>query len=311
MLSIFFVHFHSFSSYFFWFEQTYINAADLPTDFWWNSINGTSYLSKMLNQHIPQYCGSCWAHGSTSAFTDRIKIARKRKGITAGIDINLSIQWILNCIGLGNSCDGGDDSAVYDLIAFAGYIPYDTCMSYQACSWDSGEGFCPQGNWGCSAVNICRSCNTFTADGGKCVGVTTFPNASIAEFGEVNGEQNMMAEIYARGPISCSIDADPIRDYTGGIVNVPGQNVDHIVSVTGWGVENNTKYWIVRNSWGEFWGEAGFFRVARGNDSLFLEDGCTWATPKAWTEKNFPCHEDGSCVTTEYYVDPSIELARK
>lgn len=41
----------------------------------------------------PTDCGSCWAHGSISSLGDRIKIARGAQGD----DINLSIQFILNC----------------------------------------------------------------------------------------------------------------------------------------------------------------------------------------------------------------------
>jgi cathepsin X len=59
---------------------------NLPEQWIWNNINGRNYLTNVYNQHIPQYCGSCWAHAGTSAISDRIKIARN----AAWPDINIS-----------------------------------------------------------------------------------------------------------------------------------------------------------------------------------------------------------------------------
>lgn len=101
----------------------YIQEEDLPAEFNWADVDGKSYLTKSLNQHLPQYCGSCWAHGAMSALADRIKIARKGKGE----DINLSIQYILNCgTDVAGSCYGGSHSGAYEFVKSTGFIPYDT-----------------------------------------------------------------------------------------------------------------------------------------------------------------------------------------
>lgn len=103
--------------------NSYLLKENVPDSWDWNNVDGKSYLTKMLNQHLPHYCGSCWAHGAVSALSDRIKIARNGEGY----DINLSIQWVLNCgSDTAGSCHGGYHTGVYELIQQFGYIPYDT-----------------------------------------------------------------------------------------------------------------------------------------------------------------------------------------
>ena len=63
-----------------------LTAVDLPDQWLWSDVRGTNFLTNIKNQHIPQYCGSCWAQAATSALSDRIKIARN----AAWPDINIS-----------------------------------------------------------------------------------------------------------------------------------------------------------------------------------------------------------------------------
>ena len=65
----------------------------------------------------------------------------------------------------------------------------------------------------------------------------------------VRGEDDMMAEIYARGPIACGVDATPLHNYTGGIFTGSDEiSINHIISIIGWDEDaDGTKFWIMRN----------------------------------------------------------------
>jgi cathepsin X len=234
---------------------SYIDPSDLPDSFNWGNVSGISYLTRVLNQHVPQYCGSCWAHGAISSLADRIKIARN----AVGPDINLSIQYILNCGGdIAGSCHGGSATGVYEYVKKAGYIPYESCLPYVACSGESDEGFCPYVDSSCSPLNTCRTCADFDEE---CVEIYPFPNATIEEYGTYTwlpDVEKIKAEIFARGPVAATIDAEPLLKHQRGVIRdhkIWHMIPNRIVSIVGWGSDDIGEYWIVRNSWGEDWGE--------------------------------------------------------
>eukprot|EP00929_Paragymnodinium_shiwhaense_P022945 TRINITY_DN144_c0_g1_i17.p1 TRINITY_DN144_c0_g1~~TRINITY_DN144_c0_g1_i17.p1 ORF type:complete len:392 (-),score=101.88 TRINITY_DN144_c0_g1_i17:268-1443(-) len=283
-------------------DKILLSPQGMPSDFSWCNKDGKNYCTMSRNQHIPQYCGSCWAHGAISALGDRIKIARNAEGI----DINLAVQHLLNCGGVG-SCHGGSVDGPYqwllEISKTGAGISYETANPYIACTSDSTEGWCQHVDTSCKPLNVARTCGSFAAEGGPCTGLSQYPNATISDYGSISGKDAMMKEIFARGPISCGIDAAPLLNYESGIISDEGESVDHVISVTGWGTDPEKGfYWQVRNSWGEFWGEMGYVRVAAG--ALHVEDQCSWAVPKTFTaaEKNnqVHCHEGGdNCKAKE------------
>jgi len=242
--------------------HTYLKPSDVPSSWDWRNVSGVSYVTISRNQHIPQYCGSCWAHAATVALNDRISILRKG----AWPEVIVSPQHLINCDG-GGTCNGGSQGETYAWIHKNGIVE-ESCQPYQA---KNGLPCTPY-------------CKTYWGPNKAVQEVKNYTLWKVSEYGSVSGEEKMKAEIYARGPIACSIDAtSKLEAYTGGIFEenelLPIPN--HVVSVVGWGTENGVDYWIARNSWGTYWGEGGWFRIVRGSvfKNLAIESGCNWAVP--------------------------------
>ncbi|ETO07734.1 Papain family cysteine protease containing protein [Reticulomyxa filosa] len=119
---------------------------------------------------------------------------------------------------------------------------------------------------------------------GTCEPVTNFTLYYVGEYGPVAGALAMKQELFARGPISCGIDATTeFESYSGGIYsqNLTDVSINHEIAVVGWGLDSSsgTEYWIGRNSWGMYWGEEGFFQMEMYQNNLGIETDCSWGIP--------------------------------
>lgn len=278
-------------------EQMIEDASRLPTHWDWRNVSGKSFVTVDVNQHIPQYCGCCWVHGTVAQINDRIKIAR----VGAFPDVMVSRQALMNCVegpdAFAPGCFGGDSWMIYKYM-YTHKVPDETCAPYRA------------QNDKCEPSTICRNCKPPPAfvtaiKAGKnateilalgidmteeCYAVPHWIGYGVKEYGAVSGELSMMKEIYARGPISCTMDASDdfmlryaeiVQRHDGVFVtDEVSDTTDHVVEVTGWGITpSGLRYWVVRNSWGTYWGQAGWFKLRRGVDQLLIESNCTWSIP--------------------------------
>lgn len=242
-----------------------IPVSSLPASWDWSNINGQSYLpSGVINQG---QCGSCYIVSVMQMLESRLKIQTN-----GAFDRRISAQFPLSCNFYTEGCIGGYATLVARFISEFG-VPLDDCVPYEA-----NDAYC---DLSCSKNSTWIGIDSYGYLGG-------YHGASTEEL--------MLKELRARGPFVVSIE--PTLDfsyYTKGIfqskplrpnghvsmmdMGVSWEQVDHSLVVVGWGEEDGVKYWKIANSWGEDWGEDGFFRILRGVDDSSVESNAQVASP--------------------------------
>lgn len=178
-------------------------------------------------------CGSCWSFSATGAMEGAWAIAK-------GELVSLSEQQLVDCSkSYGNhGCNGGlmDDAFEYAM---------DTGMCAETAYPYTAKG------------GDCQKCDS-VVEISSCVDVT-------------KNNQVDLKEAVSMGPVSIAIEADTkaFQLYTSGVLtgDACGTNLDHGVLIVGYGEEQGTEYWLVKNSWGPSWGDEGYIKLGRSDST--------------------------------------------
>lgn len=245
---------------------------EVPVSFDWNNFEGMTLTTADQQQHAPWYCGACWGMAATSTLADRLKIATFRKGGSGALpaaqgrtrDIIPSVQALINCAGEAGSCMGGDALAAFAWIKRRGGVPDQTCQPFEA-----RNAYRPDSEECRSGLALCKSCQvSISTLSMVCSPVKSYPVVRVRAFGSVETETDIVKEVMVNGPVACHINASCIEpgmnDPASGVFAYPCAGHNHVVELAGWGaLANGSRYWLLRNSWGTWYADGGWFRILR------------------------------------------------
>lgn len=220
-------------------NQVASREGELPDFFDWRNLHGgLDYITSVKNQ---ENCGSCWAFAALGAFEAGINAYYNNPDL----NIDLSEQDLVSCY-LGDGCNGAYSNEIEEL--FSNYfqntgIANESCFSYTATD------------------NTCSNkCDNWQEEAWKTM---SFSNSEMT----IDAIKTTLIE---NGPLEVGMEVySDFLAYDNGIYRHIASNLlgYHAVLIVGYGVYDGMDYWIVKNSWGEDWGDNGYFKILAG-DSL-------------------------------------------
>ncbi|XP_017853478.1 cathepsin L1 [Drosophila busckii] len=198
---------------------------NIPESFDWRK---KGFTTSVQNQ---QSCGSCYAFSIAESIEGQIF---KRTGRI----LDLSVQQIVDCsISYGNQgCTGGSLRNTLKYLQATGGLMRSDDYKY-------------------------------TSKKGKCQFVRDLSVVNVTSWAilPVNDESSIQAAVAHIGPVAVSINATPktFQLYSDGVYNdisCLSTSVNHAMLVIGF----DKDFWILKNWWGERWGESGYMRMRKG-----------------------------------------------
>lgn len=213
--------------------------ADVPDSIDWSTEGA---VTPIKNQ---EQCGSCWAFSTTGSVEGAYYIATKHL-------ISLSEQQLVSCDESDHGCEGG---LMDNAFKFAETYGICTEADYP---YISGAGTSFECKKNCTAV----------------VKVTNYTDVPQMD-------EDALKVAVAKQPVSVAVEADKsaFQLYKSGVMSSPfcGKKLDHGVLIVGYGEGFlGEKYWKVKNSWGNTWGEAGYIRLERGKDTCGISQQASY-----------------------------------
>ncbi|XP_073461373.1 cathepsin W-like [Aquarana catesbeiana] len=178
-------------------------------------------------------CGSCWAFASTANIEALWGIR--------GNPMNLSVQQIIDCGPCDAGCTGGFAWDAFTVVKREGGLVTEKLYPYKG-----SRGRCKSSSF-------------------KKVG-------RIDDFVKLPTDEGAMASFVGKeGTLTACLNATVLKHYQNGVLYPKRENcsprINHMVLLVGYTKDyNNYPYWIAKNSWGNNWGENGYFRIFRGEN---------------------------------------------
>lgn len=243
------------------------------------SYDGRS--DRMIPPVRRQQCGNCWAYSALGPIEcSYIRI----NNISDPNSIDLSEKQIVDCSGAGN-CGGGSTYKALDWLKQT-----NTKIINDAKLPDNGvSGTCP------SAFDI--SAKVKVLDWG-----IINPSGEINKIAPVASIKDALCKY---GPVSVAMTATPLLQNFGGnsvYFETPSDyanpQINHAVMIVGW--DDDKEAWLVRNSWGEAWGDEGYGWIKYNSNNI--GDWAIWVVASKDVSRTVPM------VTTPVKVTRPIPL---